>query len=139
VVSERSLFLPRVTAVLSSVFAIIALTLAIIGLYGVVSYTVEIRTREIGIRMALGAQHSSVLRMVLQVSLSLVAIGLIAGVAGAIALSPLISSLLAGVNTRDPITFLLVPILMSTVTVIASLIPAARATCIEPVTALRYE
>lgn len=139
VVSERSLFLPRVTAVLSSVFAIIALTLAIIGLYGVVSYTVEIRTREIGIRMALGAQRSSVLRMILQGSVSLVAIGLIAGVVGALVLSPLISTLLVGVSTRDPITFLLVPILMFTVTIIASLIPAARATRIEPVTALRYE
>jgi ABC-type antimicrobial peptide transport system permease subunit len=105
----------------------------------VVSYTVEIRTREIGIRMALGAQRSSVLRMILQSSISLVAIGLVAGVVGALTLSPLISSLLVGVSTRDPLTYILLPALMLIVTVIASLIPAARATRIEPVTALRYE
>jgi predicted permease len=139
VVSERALFVPRVTAVLSGVFALIALTLAVIGLYGVVSYTVEIRTREIGLRMALGAQRSSVLGMILLSSVSLVALGLGAGVFGALALSPFISSLLVGVSPRDPVTFVLLPVLMLAVTVIASLIPAARATRVEPVTALRYE
>jgi len=139
VVSERALFVPRVTAVLSGVFALIALTLAVIGLYGVVSYTVEIRTREIGLRMALGAQRSSVLGMILLSSVSLVALGLGAGVFGALALSPFISSLLVGVSPRDPVTFVLLPVLMLVVTVIASLIPAARATRVEPVTALRYE
>ncbi len=139
VVSARSLFLPRVTAVLSGVFAAIALTLAVIGLYGVVSYTVETRTREIGIRMALGAQRINVLRMILQSSVSLVAVGAAVGIIGALALTPLISSLLVGVSPRDPATFVLLPVLMITVTVIASLIPAMRATRVEPVTALRYE
>jgi macrolide transport system ATP-binding/permease protein len=139
VVSERALFMPRVTAVLSGAFATIALTLVVIGLYGVVSYTVEIRTREIGLRMALGAQQSSVLGMILLTSVSLVSLGLGAGVFGALALSPFISSLLVGVSPRDPVTFVLLPLLVLAVTIIASLIPAARATRVEPVTALRYE
>jgi putative ABC transport system permease protein len=131
--------MPRVTAVLSGAFATIALTLVVIGLYGVVSYTVEIRTREIGLRMALGAQQSSVLGMILLTSVSLVSLGLGAGVFGALALSPFISSLLVGVSPRDPVTFVLLPLLVLAVTIIASLIPAARATRVEPVTALRYE
>jgi len=139
VVSERALFMPRVTATLSGVFAIIALTLAIIGLYGVVSYTVEIRTREIGIRLALGAQRGSVLGMILLGSVSLVALGLAVGVLGALALSPFISSLLVGISPRDPVTFVLLPALMLVVTVIASLIPASRATRVDPIVALRYE
>jgi len=139
VVSARSLFLPRVTAVLSGVFAAIALTLAVIGLYGVVSYAVETRTREIGIRMALGAQPSGVLGMILQSSMSLVVAGISVGVLGALALAPLVSSILVGISPRDPVTFVLIPILMLVVTAIASLIPALRATRVEPVTALRYE
>jgi predicted permease len=139
VVSARALFMPRVIAVLSGVLAIIALTLASIGLYGVVSYSVECRTQEIGIRMALGAQKGTVLRMILMSSLSVVALGLVAGVIGALALSPYISSLLVGVSPRDPLTFILLPMAFLAFTVIASLIPAARAARLEPITALRYE
>jgi len=139
VVSERALFMPRVTAILSGIFAIIALTLAVIGLYGVVSYTVEIRTREIGIRLALGAQPGNVVGMILLSSVSLVTLGLVVGVLGALALSPLISSLLVGVSPRDPVTFVVLPTLMLMVTVIASLLPAARATRVDPMVALRYE
>jgi ABC-type antimicrobial peptide transport system permease subunit len=131
--------MPRVTAILSGIFAIIALTLAVIGLYGVVSYTVESRTREIGIRLALGAQQSSVLGMILLSGVSLVALGLVVGVLGALALSPFIASLLVGVSPRDPVTFVLLPLLMLVVTVIASLLPAARATRVDPMVALRYE
>jgi len=139
VVTERALYLPRVTAVLSGVFAFIALTLAIIGLYGVVSYTVECRTREIGIRIALGAQRSSVLGMILASSISLVVAGLVAGVVGALMLSRYVSGLLIGVSPRDPLIFIALPLALLAVTIIASLIPASRATRVEPVTALRYE
>jgi predicted permease len=139
VVTERALFLPRLTAVLSGVFAFIALTLAIIGLYGVVSYTVECRTQEIGIRMALGAQRSSVLGMILASSISLVVAGLVAGVVGALVLSRYVSGLLIGVSPRDPPIFITLPLALLAVTIIASLIPASRATRVEPVTALRYE
>src|SRR5579864_846652 len=139
VVTERALFLPRLTAVLSGVFAFIALTLAIIGLYGVVSYTVECRTQEIGIRMALGAQRSSVLGMILASSISLVVAGLVAGVVGALVLSRYVSGLLIGVSPRDPPIFIALPLALLAVTIIASLIPASRATRVEPVTALRYE
>ncbi|HYL92961.1 MAG TPA: ABC transporter permease [Alphaproteobacteria bacterium] len=139
VVSDRSLYMPRVTAVMSGIFAIIALTLAIIGLYGVVSYSVECRTQEIGIRMALGAQKRSVLGMILASSLSLVLFGLAVGIIGALALAPYITTLLVGVNPRDPVTFILLPLVMLAATVVASLVPASRATRVEPVTALRYE
>jgi ABC-type antimicrobial peptide transport system permease subunit len=139
VVSDRSLYMPRVTAVMSGIFAIIALTLAIIGLYGVVSYSVECRTQEIGIRMALGAQKRSVLGMILASSLSLVLFGLAVGIIGALALAPYIATLLVGVSPRDPVTFILLPLVMLAATVVASLVPASRATRVEPVTALRYE
>lgn len=139
VVTERALEKPRVTAVLSGIFALIAITLAIIGLYGVVSYTVESRTQEIGIRMALGAQRSSVLRMILASSISLVVVGLVAGVVGALMLSRYVSGMLIGVSPRDPLIFITLPLALLAVTIIASLIPASRATRVEPVTALRYE
>lgn len=139
VVSERALFMPRVVAVMSGLLALIALTLALIGLYGVVSYSVECRTQEIGIRMALGAEKSAVLRMILMNSISMVALGLVVGEIGALALSPYISSLLVGVSPRDPLTFVLLPVAFLAFTVIASLLPAMRAARLEPITALRYE
>jgi len=89
--------------------------------------------------MALGAQPSGVLGMILQSSMSLVVAGMSVGVLGALALAPLVSSILVGISPRDPVTFVLIPILMLVVTAIASLIPALRATRVEPVTALRYE
>ena len=139
VVSQRALYVPRITSVLSAGFGIIALTLAIIGLYGVVSYTVECRTQEIGIRMALGAQRSSILGMILRGSLSLVMLGLAGGIAGALALSRYIADLLVGVSPRDPVTFGLLPAVMLVAAAIASLIPATKATRIAPVAALRHE
>ena len=138
-VTERALYLPRVTAVLSGFFAIIALTLALIGLYGVISYTVQSRTQEIGIRMALGAQRGSVLRMILISSISLVAFGLIGGIVGALALSPYLSGLLVGVSSRDPATYVVLSAAMLAAAIIASLIPAVKATHIQPIAALRYE
>ncbi len=139
VVSERALYVPRVTAILSAVFAVIAFTVAIIGLYGAVSYTVECRTQEIGIRMALGARRSRILWMILRSSLSLVILGLMAGIFGAIVLSPYLAGLLVGVSSRDPVTFVLLPVVMLLATAVASLIPAAQATRVEPVIALRHE
>jgi putative ABC transport system permease protein len=139
VVTARAFYMPRVIATLSGILALTALTLAIIGLYGVVSHSVECQTQEIGIRLALGAPKSVVMRMVLMSSISLVALGLAAGLIGALALAPYIASLLVGVDPRDPVTFMLLPVAMLVATIIASLIPAARATRVEPVTALRYE
>jgi ABC-type antimicrobial peptide transport system permease subunit len=139
VVNERSLYMPRVTAVFSGVFAFIALTLALIGLYGVISYTVECRTQEIGIRMALGAQRSSILRMILASSVSLVGLGLITGLVGALALSHYLSGLLIGISPRDPLIYTLTSVTMLAAAIAASLVPAIRATRVEPVTALRYE
>ena len=150
-VSARALYMPRVTAVMSGAFAIIALALTIIGLHGVVSYLVECRTHEIGIRMALGAQRSRILGMILNSNFALVGVGLAIGVAAALALTPLISSFLAGASSRDPVTFLaglnprdpgtfiLLPCLMLAATMVASLIPASRAIRVEPAKALRYE
>ena len=135
VVSARALYVPRVIATLSGILALSALTLAIIGLYGVVSHSVECQTQDIGIRMALGAQKSAVLRMVLVSSVSLVALGLVAGLSGALMLAPYIASLLVGVGPRDPLTFVLIPMAMVVATIVASLIPAARATRIQASTA----
>jgi predicted permease len=139
VVSARALFVPRVTAALSAVFGSIALALAMIGLYGVVAFTVERRTQEIGIRMALGAQRTDILRIILASSASLVLAGLIIGTAGAFAIAPLLSKLLVGVSPWDPTVFALLPCGMFAATLAASWLPARRATRVEPVTALRYE
>jgi predicted permease len=139
VVAERALYMPRVTAVLSAIFAVIALTLALVGLYGVISYTVACRTQEIGIRMALGAQKSSVIGMILGSSISLVGLGIVGGIVGALGLSQYLSGLLVGVSARDPVTYILLPLLMLAAAIIASLVPAIRATRIEPAIALRHE
>ncbi len=122
-----------------TVFAFIALLLVVIGIYGVVSYAVAQRTREIGIRMALGAQRTSILTMVLQQGLVLLTIGLVIGVAGAIGLTRFLSSYLYEVSTTDPVTFVLVPLLIITVSLLACLIPARRAARIDLMEALRYE
>jgi ABC-type antimicrobial peptide transport system permease subunit len=139
VVSARALYMPRVIATLSGILALTALTLAIVGLYGVVSHSVECQKQEIGIRMALGAQKRTVMRTVLMSSISLVALGLVVGLIGALVLAPYIASLLAGVGPRDPVTFVLLPMAMLVATILASLVPAARATRVDPITALRYD
>ncbi len=129
----------RFTTAFLAIFASIALLLIVIGIYGVVSYAVAQRTREIGIRMALGAQKAGILTMVLKQGLVLLTIGLVIGLAGAIGLTRFLSSYLYEVSTTDPVTFVVVPLLIITVSLLACLIPARRAAKIDPMEALRYE
>jgi len=135
----KSLLLPRVSATLLGVFGAVGLTLASIGLYGVMSFAVRRRTREIGIRMALGAQPASVLRMVLSQGLGLIAVGLVIGLGLAFALGHFMASLLYGVSGTDRITFIAVCAVLLATAFTASVIPARRAAHVAPTTALRYE
>jgi putative ABC transport system permease protein len=130
---------PRFSALLLTVFAGLAMLLAMIGLYGAVAYAVSQRTNEIGIRMALGAVPSSVLRLVLGRGLILALTGCAIGLAGAMLLTRLMNSLLFGVSATDPATFAGVVILMAGVAVVACYIPARRALRVDPMVALRYE
>jgi putative ABC transport system permease protein len=129
----------RFSAVLVGIFATLALLLAAIGIYGVMSYTVSQRTQEIGLRMALGAQLTSVRGMILGQTLKLTLIGVALGLAGAFVLGRFLASLLFGIGTYDPVTFLGVAFLQIAVALIASYIPARRAMRVDPIVALRYE
>jgi putative ABC transport system permease protein len=124
---------------LLGVFAAIALLLAAIGIYGVMAYSVAQRTREIGIRMALGASRADVLRMVGHRGLMLAIVGVALGLSGALGLTRFMKSLLFGVSPADPETLTAVCALLIGVTIAACYIPARRATKVEPVEALRYE
>jgi ABC-type antimicrobial peptide transport system permease subunit len=136
---EQTLFQERITSRLSSFFALLALLLACVGLYGLMSYTVNRRTSEIGIRMALGAERSRIARMVLRESLLLVLCGLLIGVPAASLASRLIASQLFGLKPGDPVTLLAACVLMVVVTTIASYWPARRAASVDPMQALRSE
>jgi putative ABC transport system permease protein len=129
----------RIASILFGVFASIALLLAGIGIYGVISYSVAQRTREMGIRAALGASRQMLLRLVLDRGALLTAIGLSIGVVGALALTRVMASLLFGIGARDPITFVSVGLILAAVAMLASYVPARRATKVDPVVALRYE
>ena len=129
----------RFSMLLLAIFAAVALVLAGVGIYGVMSYSVAQRTREIGIRMALGAQTGAVLKLAVGYGMKLVLAGLVIGLIAAFALTRVMSTLLFGVTATDPTTFTLISLLLIAVAVIASYIPARRATRVNPIIALRYE
>jgi predicted permease len=136
---DRLLSGPKSIAGLVSVFGLIALLMAAVGLYGVMSYAVAQRTREIGIRIALGAGTGNVLRLVLRQGLGLVLIGVTLGLGGAFTLMWLTRHLLYGVSATDPLSFLVLPLLLAGVALLACWIPARRAAQVDPLVALRYE
>ena len=129
----------RFNLLLLASFAGLALLLAAVGIYGVLSYTVHRRVHEIGIRMALGASHSDVLKMVVTDGMKPILLGVAIGLAAALALSRLIASLIFGVRPTDPLTFAAVATLLVVVGILANALPAYRATRIEPVHTLREE
>lgn len=136
---DKSLLLPRISALLLGIFGAVGLTLAAIGLYGVMSYSVRSRTREIGIRMAVGAKPIVVMRMVLRQGLSLTAIGLAIGIVIALSVGRFAASVLYDTSGSDPLTFSAVSAVLLVTAVIAILIPAVRAAEVQPMDALRYE
>ncbi|HEX6865429.1 MAG TPA: FtsX-like permease family protein, partial [Thermoanaerobaculia bacterium] len=135
---EKALGQRRFGAVLFGIFAVLGLVLAAVGLYGVMSYSVNQRVREIGVRMALGAHAADVLRLVVLRGLALTLIGLTLGLAGALALTRLLTSLLYEVEPDDPVTFVTIAAVLSAVALLASYLPARRATRVDPVIALRF-
>jgi putative ABC transport system permease protein len=147
---NRSVLPQRAAMILLTAFALVAILLAALGIYGVISWGVVQRTREMGLRMALGAMRSDVMWLVLRRSMLLVLAGVFLGLFGALALTRVLSSMLSevgpgktpllfGVSTVDPVTFIVVPILLSIVALVACCLPARRATKIDPLKALRYE
>jgi predicted permease len=136
---SRSLARPRFNALLLSIFAGTALLLTAVGIYGVIAYSVSQRTNEIGIRMALGAGQSNIFRLVVGQAMTLVAISVVIGLAGAFAATRLLSSLLFGVGASDPLTFGAIVILIAAVAFIASWLPARRAASVNPIVALRAD
>ena len=129
----------RFHMILLGVFAGLAMVLSLVGIYGVMSYSVAQRSREIGVRMALGAERRHVLRLVLGQGLVLTLIGIAAGLGGAFALTRFLATLLYGVHPTDALTFTVVPLLLAAISIMACYIPARRATKVDPLVALRYE
>ena len=121
------------------VLATVALLLAMVGIYGVIAYSVGQRTSEIGIRVALGAERREILTLILKHAFVLTIIGLLMGVGGAVALTRYLSTLLYGIRPTDPLTFAGVSLILATVALLASYLPARRAMRVDPLVALRYE
>jgi putative ABC transport system permease protein len=138
-VVRSSMYEQELAATLVGGLGLIALILEAIGLYGVISYTMVQRTREIGIRMAIGAQRWDALRLILGQGLRLAGIGIFAGLAAALAAGPLFANLVYGVSPRDPLTLAGVALLMLLVALVACYVPARRATRIDPLLAVRHE
>jgi ABC-type antimicrobial peptide transport system permease subunit len=136
---NKALLIPRISATLLGVFGAIGLTLATVGLYGVMSYLVRSRTREIGIRMPLGAERGKVLRLVAGQGLTISLVGLVIGLGIALALSRFAATFLYGISAHDLVTFIGVPLILLVVAVVAVFVPARRASRVDPIQALRYE
>jgi putative ABC transport system permease protein len=137
-VIAQSLWAPRLAAVLLATLGGLALALASVGLYGVVAYSVSQRVQEIGLRMALGAAQSDVVRMVLKQAMILVGLGTAVGLVLSLAVSNVVANILFG-SARDPLTFVAVPLALALVALVASLVPALRASRVDPLAALRHQ
>jgi predicted lysophospholipase L1 biosynthesis ABC-type transport system permease subunit len=136
---DRSMARTSFTFAMLAISAGVALLLGVVGIYGVISYSVSQRTREIGVRIALGAQQPAVIRMFLRHGLALTGIGVVCGLAAAVLLTRLMSSLLFGVSPLDPLTYVAVSAVLAAAALLATYVPARKATAIEPVEALRAE
>jgi putative ABC transport system permease protein len=138
-VVARSLAARRLSMILLGMFAALALLLACVGIYGVISYLVGQRTREIGLRMALGAQRSDVIRLVLGEGARMALLGVVVGIGGAFAMTRLMANQLFGITAQDPLTFVAVGTLLTLVALFACYLPARRAVHVDPLVALRRD
>jgi len=136
---DRSLWAPRFAASLLALFGVLALILAMMGIYGVMSFSVAQQSRDIGVHMALGARRGIVLGMVLSQGMKLVAAGLVIGLLLAFAFSRVAAGLLIGVSSTDPVAFLTTPLLLALVALASIYLPARKATAVDPTVVLRYD